>query len=152
MTTLVHRCHDWLVNVSIHNLPEVTENFTAEIVSIKYYTAHGDTLQFPSFNINKCVVLQFKHSINANFDTSYHIDNRELSKVTAHSDLGVIFTENLSWHSHYEAIISNTYKTLGLLKWTFKPTTSPQVKRTLYEPIALVRPKLLYCFLYGDLI
>ena len=68
------------------------------------------------FNINKCVVLQFKPSINANFDTSYHIDNRELSKVTEHCDLGVIFTENLSWYSHYEAIVANTYKTLGLLK------------------------------------
>ena len=86
-----------------------------------------------SFNINKCVVVQFKPSINANFDTSYHINNRELSRVTEHHDLGVIFTENLSWHSHYEAIVCNTLKSLGLLKRTFKHTTSPhdQVKRTL---------------------
>ena len=96
-----------------------------------------------SFNINKCVVAQFKPSINANFDMSYRIDNRELSKVTEHRDLGVIFTENLSWHSHYEAIVCNTLKSLGLLKRTFKHTTSPQVKRILY--LTLVRPKLLYC-------
>ena len=40
------------------------------------------------FNINKYVVLQYKPSINANFDTSYYIDNRELSncKVTEHCD------------------------------------------------------------------
>ena len=44
---------------------------------------------------------------------------------------------------HYEAILVNTCKSLGLLKQTFKHTTSPQVKRTLY--LTLVRPKLLYC-------
>ena len=74
---------------------------------------------------------------------SYHINNRELSKVTKHHDLGVIFTENLSWYSHYEAIVANILKSLGLLKRTFKHTSSPYVKRTLY--LTLVRPKLLYC-------
>ena len=54
----------------------------------------------------------------------------------------LIFTANLSWHSHYEAIVAKAYKSLGLLKRTFKHTTSPQVKRTLY--LTLVRPKLLY--------
>ena len=42
-----------------------------------------------SFNINKCVVVQFK-PINVNFDTSYRSDSRELSKVTEYRDLGVI--------------------------------------------------------------
>ena len=101
-----------------------------------------------SFTINKFVVVQFKSSINANFDTSYHINNRELSKVTEHRDLGVIFTENLSWHSHYEAIVCNTLKSLGLLKQTFKHTTSPQVKRIVY--LTLVRPNYT-ALLYGDL-
>ena len=61
-------------------------------------------------------VLFNKSSINANFDMSYHIDNRELSKVIDHRDLDVNFTENLSWHSNYEAIIAKTYKSLALLK------------------------------------
>ena len=65
-----------------------------------------------SFNINKFVVLQCKHS---NFDTSYHINNRELSKVTEHHDLDIILTENWSWHS-YEAIVAKAYKSLGLLE------------------------------------
>ena len=96
-----------------------------------------------SFNINKCTVLQYKPSTNTNFDTSYHINHRELSKVTKYRDLGIIFTENLSWHSHYEAIVAKTYKSLGLLKRVFKHTISPQVKRTLY--LTFVRPKLSYC-------
>ena len=96
-----------------------------------------------SFNISKCVVLQCKPFTNINSDTSYNINNRELSKVKEHRDLGIIFTENLSWHSHYEAIVAKAYKSLGLLKRTFKHTMSPQVKRTLY--LTLVRPKLLYC-------
>ena len=96
-----------------------------------------------SFNINKCTVLQYKPSTNTNFDTSYHINYRDLSKVTKHRDLGIIFTENLSWHSHHEAIVAKTYKSLGLLKRVFKHTISPQVKRTLY--LTFARPKLSYC-------
>ena len=69
-----------------------------------------------SFNINKCVVLQFKPSFNANFDTSYHIDNRELSKVTEHRNLCRCHFHNSSWHFHYEAIVAKTLKSLGLLK------------------------------------
>ena len=47
---------------------------------------------------------------------SYHINNRELSRVTDCHNLDVIFTENLSWHPYYEAIIAKAYKLLGLLK------------------------------------
>ena len=47
-------------------------------------------------------VLQCKPSTNINSDTSYSINNRELSKVTEHRDLGIIFIENLSWHSHHK--------------------------------------------------
>ena len=46
---------------------------------------------------------------------SYHINNRDLSKVTEHRDLGVICTENLSWHSHYEAIVAKAYKSTSHL-------------------------------------
>ena len=35
---------------------------------------------------------------------SYHINNREL--VTEYHNLDVIFTENLSWHPYYEAIVA----------------------------------------------
>ena len=55
-------------------------------------------------------------------DTSYRIDNRELSKVTEHRDLGILFTENLSWYSHYEPIVAKAYKSLSLLKRIFKHT------------------------------
>ena len=123
---------------AIHNFQD-SQSLQLDVDSLFQWTLESKL----SFNISKCVVVQFKPSINANFDTSYCIDNRELSKVREHHDLGVIFTENLSRHSHYEAIVCNTLKSLGLLKRTFKHTTSPQVRRTLY--FTLVRPTLLYC-------
>ena len=61
--------------------------------------------------------------------------------IIEHRDLGIIFTD-LPWHSNYEAIVVKAYKTLCLLKQTFKHTTSPQVKRTPY--LTLVTPKLIY--------
>ena len=69
---------------------------------------------------------------------SYHINNRELSKVTEHRDLGVIFTENLSWHSHYEAIVAKAYKSLGLLKRIFKHKGELQWKNDLGLYFSLV--------------
>ena len=104
---------------------------------------HWSLVNKLSFSVNKCVVLQCKPSTNTNSNKSYNINNRELSKVTEHRDLGIIFTENLLRHFYYEAIVAKAYKSLGLLKRTFKHTMSPQVKRTLY--LTLVRPKLLYC-------
>ena len=95
-----------------------------------------------SFKVNKCVVLQCLPSSTSAI-TVYNLDNFELSKVPQHKDLGIIFTTNLTWQSHYEAITAKAYKSIGLIRRTFKNTISIQPKRTLY--LTLVRSTLLYC-------
>ena len=68
-----------------------------------------------SFNISKCVVLQCMPSLNL-ANNLYYINNCELAKVEKHKDLGIIFTTNLSWYSHYEAITAKAYKSIDLIR------------------------------------
>jgi len=68
-----------------------------------------------SFNISKCVVLQRMPSLNL-ANNFYYINKCELAKVVKHKDLGIIFTTNLSWYSHYEAITAKAYKSIDLIR------------------------------------
>ena len=45
-------------------------------------------------------------------NTVYNLNNSELSVVSQNKDLGILFTANLTWDSHYEAI---TAKAIGLI-------------------------------------
>ena len=72
-----------------------------------------------SFNINKCAVLQFKSNSTTSESSSYSIDDHPLSNKSYHRDLGIIFSANLNWSSHYEAIICKAYRSFGLLRRIF---------------------------------
>ena len=75
--------------------------------------------------------------------SNYFINGTELTNVTKHRDLGVIFSSNLLWADHIESLVAKAYKSFGLFRRTFKCTFSIQARRTLY--LTLVRSKLLYC-------
>jgi len=75
--------------------------------------------------------------------TDCSINGTVLTNVTKHRDLGIVFSSNLSWADHIEAILAKVYKSFSLLRWTFKHTFAIQTKSTLY--LTLVRSKLLYC-------
>jgi len=97
--------------------------------------------QLPFFQYQEMCRITFK--CNFNVTTDYSINGTVLTNVTKHRDLGIVFSSNLSWVDHIEAIVAKAYKSFGLLRRTFKHTFSIQTKRTLY--LTLVRSKLLYC-------
>ena len=66
-----------------------------------------------------------------------------MDHVEHYKDLGIVLTHNLSWESHYEYILTNGYKMLGLLRQTFSNVGRVQAKKVLY--LSLVRSKLTYC-------
>ena len=76
-------------------------------------------------------------------NTVYNLNNSELSVVSQHKDLGILFTANLTWNSHYEAITAKALKSIGLMCQIFSNATSVIAKTTLY--ITMVRSTLLYC-------
>ena len=59
-----------------------------------------------SFSIKKCVVLHFKVTLH---DTNYFINGVQLSNVTEHRDLGIVFSKNLSWASHIDSTVAKAY-------------------------------------------
>ena len=73
---------------------------------------------------------------------TYTINGTPIKSVLQHKNLGVTFSSNFNWSAHYNIITTKAYKTLGLIRQTFK-TISINIKKQLY--IALVRSQLLYC-------
>ena len=63
-------------------------------------------------------------------------------KNTAHKDLGIILSFDLSWDHHYEHITSKAYRMFGLLPRTFSKFLSISANKLLY--ISLVRSQLIY--------
>ena len=94
------------------------------------------------FNIHKCTVLPFK-SKSPSDANCYSIDNNIVSSKFSHRDLGIIFSTNLSWSTHYESIISKAYRSFGLLRRVFSNIHFIKAKKDLY--ISIVRSNLLYC-------
>ena len=92
-----------------------------------------------SFNLSKFVFMSFHRKFNSQYIINDHIINESPSC----KDLGIIFTNPLSWRKHYEMISSKVYKSLGLLRRVFKDSHCPQARKSLY--ISLARSKLLYC-------
>ena len=92
-----------------------------------------------SFNLSKLLFMSFHRKFNSQYIINDHIINESPSC----KDLGIIFTNSLSWRKHYEMISSKAYKSLGLLRRVFKDSHCPQARKSLC--ISLVRYKLLYC-------
>ena len=72
------------------------------------------------------------------------INGIELSNVTEHHDLGIVFSDNLTWFSHVDSTVAKAYKTFGLLHRTFKNTTSIQVKKNI---LSKVQTSILFCLM-----
>ena len=95
------------------------------------------------FNINKCKVMHFHPPHKSTIDFQYTINGSPIDCVSHLRDLGIIFSNDLSWSSHYDHISSNAYKTLYLLRRTLSACHLSSTKLSLY--LSLVRSKLSYC-------
>jgi len=93
-------------------------------------------------NLQKCNIIQFSSSVNY-IPFTYKIKDIGLSSTCNIKDLGINFSNNLSWDKHYNMISSKAYKQLGLLKRTFGYDSYVTTKKILY--LTLVRSKLTYC-------
>ena len=58
----------------------------------------------------------------------YNIDGFNILCSLVCKDLGITFSNDLSWEKHYEIIISKAYKSFALLWWIFSETHCSQTK------------------------
>jgi len=72
----------------------------------------------------------------------YNVNGHPIQHLLQHKDLGVIFASDFNWTAHYTSISAKAYKTLGIIRRTFK-TNCTEAKKNLY--ISLVRSQLIYC-------
>jgi len=92
-----------------------------------------------AFNVSKFVFMTFHQK----FNSELRINGNLLPHSISCKDLGVIFTNTLSWRQHYDTITSKAYKSLGLLRRVFIDSHCVHTRKCLY--LSLVRAKLLYC-------
>jgi len=111
---------------------EDTARLQSDINSASDWSISTDLL----FNESKFIHLRFFsarvlsnhpiHTINGNF----------IRPSSQHKDLGVIFSSDLSWSAHYNAISTKAYQTLGLIRRTFK-IKCIEAKKQLYLAIVI---------------
>ena len=94
------------------------------------------------FNEGKCVHVRFFPNFESAAPFPYSINGSTISNCDHHRDLGVIMSNDLSWSRHCHYIVSKAYKSLGMIRRTFK-TNSISAKRKLY--LSLIRSRLSYC-------
>ena len=92
-----------------------------------------------SFNPAKSIVISYRQQ----FKTVYNISSMQVATQKYYKDLGIIFSQNMSWDHQYKHMLSKAYKTLDLLRRTFSRQHLPEVKKKLY--LSLVRSQLIYC-------
>ena len=93
------------------------------------------------FNVTKCSLIHF-FSTSSLLSSTYYLNCSPVSTVVSQKDLGVLFTEDLSWSSHYKQLAATAYKTLGLLRRTFSSAVDIPTRKLLYT--SLIRSKLTY--------
>ena len=112
---------------------------TSEDVDINYVTNWSHLSDLP-FNEAKFVHLSFWSKATDN--PTYVVNGKPINQSQQHKDLGMTFSSDLNWTTHYKIIVTKAYQTLSLIRRTSN-TSNTEVKKKLY--IALVRSQLIYC-------
>ena len=96
-----------------------------------------------SFNASKSWLLWFPNRHSTIFDFTYSLNEVSIPSLSHCRDLGIVFSHDLSWSLHYNSISAKAYRQLGLIRRTFSPSISTNVKKLLY--LSLVRSQVSYC-------
>ena len=81
------------------------------------------------FNESKCALLRFTpRSVDPSYNPTYFINNYPVATKESHRDLGVLISKDLSWEDHYDYMLSEAYKTFGLLHRSFAKALSIHTK------------------------
>ena len=79
------------------------------------------------FNANKCWHLHSYNSVTS-YTSNYQLNNLPISSADFFRDLGIIFSDDLSWNKHYKAILTRAYNQLNLIWRTFFSASSVRAK------------------------
>uniref|UniRef100_A0A1X7VGL1 Reverse transcriptase domain-containing protein n=1 Tax=Amphimedon queenslandica TaxID=400682 RepID=A0A1X7VGL1_AMPQE len=96
------------------------------------------------FNFQKTFLVKYRRKMAAPIVFNYCFGESIVPCNTSCKDLGIIFQEDLSWSAQVKAVLAKAYKTLSLLRRTFRAASTPTVvKKKLY--LSLIIPIFTYC-------
>uniref|UniRef100_A0A1X7TJF3 Reverse transcriptase domain-containing protein n=1 Tax=Amphimedon queenslandica TaxID=400682 RepID=A0A1X7TJF3_AMPQE len=96
------------------------------------------------FNFQKTFLVRYRRKRAAPIVFNYCFGESTVPCNTSCKDLGIIFQEDLSWSAQVKAVLAKAYKTLSLLRRTFRAASTPTVvKKKLY--LSLIIPIFTYC-------
>ena len=100
------------------------QQFQTDLVALSHWSENNHL----SFNVSKFDFMRFHNK----FNSEYTIHGNAITHSSSCKDLGVNFSDNLSWRLHYQTITSKAYKSLGLLRRIFMMTFIALRQKKLY--------------------
>ena len=79
------------------------------------------------FNSSKSCVLSYHSPRSDPISFDYSIDDQVIDHLSVCKDLGVLFSDSLSWSSQVELALKKAYATLRMVKRVFSGATTPSV-------------------------
>ncbi len=76
-------------------------------------------------NGTKSAVMVFRSTKMKHIQMHITVNSMPISQVTSHRHLGIVFSENLSWSSHVDSIVTKASSRLGLLRRLRQTCSSP---------------------------
>ena len=73
---------------------------------------------------------------------TYVVNSKPIKQSQQQKDLGVTFSSDFNWTTHYKTIATKAYQNLGLIRFTFN-TSNTEAKIKLY--ITIVWSQSTYC-------
>ena len=109
--------------------------FQEDLSSVSHWSNNNNL----AFSVPKFIFLRY-HNI---FNSFYTINGNTIPCSDSCKDLGIYFSDSLSWRLHYQDITSKVYKSFGLLCRIFKESYCLETRKNLY--VSMIRSTLMYC-------
>ena len=109
--------------------------FQEDLSSVSHWSNNNNL----AFSVPKFIFLRY-HNI---FNSFYTINGNTIPCSDSCKDLGIYFSDSLSWRLHYRDITSKAYKSFGLLRRIFKESYCLETRKNLY--VSMIRSTLMYC-------
>ena len=100
-----------------------------------------------TFNPLKTEEMIFSRKLNKPQHPPIHMNQQPISQVSSHKHLGLIFSEDLSWHDHFELIKSKAWNRINIMR-KLKFQLDRKSLQTIY--FSFIRPLLEYADVIWD--
>ena len=123
---------------------------SAEILNSDIAKVHRCATEWlVTFNPLKTEEMIFSRKLNKPQHPPIHMNQQPISQVSSHKHLGLIFSEDLSWHEHFELIKSKAWSRINIMR-KLKFQLDRKSLQTIY--FSFIRPLLEYAVLFGTIV